>query len=177
MSDVPDYLKDGNQSLEQQAEAAPAPDADDAPWLQGGTIGEDMTDPERPAGNTALRYWMPKGSSKTIIFLSDGMGEFGPPTVYEHNPPAGQGPKRWQNWTSCLAPLGVECPLCKWAATHENQGGRYKGMFFTIIDCDKFTDRQGNERSMVKKLLCAKKDIAEMLARKYVKISSQVKAA
>ncbi len=146
----------------------PEASADTAPWIQGTGVGQDMKDPLRPASGSGSRFWMPKGSSKTIIFLTEGNGLEGPPTVYEHNPPIAQGPKRWQNWISCLEPLEIRCQLCDWADTHDGQGRRYKGLFFTVIDTSEFTDKSGVKRSNLKKLFVAKKDTAEVIARKYL---------
>ena len=39
---------------------------------------------------------------------------------------------------------------------------------FTVIDTHKFTDRSGNEKKNVKRILVAKKDTAEMLKRKFL---------
>jgi len=139
-------------------------------WIQGMGADQDMDDPERPSrGQSGFRFWLPKGDSKYIIFLTDGGGPlpYGPPAVYEHNPPIGQGKGRWQNWMSCLKPLGISCPLCKWAEDHDRQGARYKGLFFSILDCTAYTDSKGVEHKMTKKVLCAKKDTAELIARKW----------
>jgi hypothetical protein len=64
--------------------------------------------------------------------------------------------------------MGMKCPLCQWADSHDGQGRRYKGLFFTIIDTTEFVDKAGKKRSNLKKLLVAKKDTAEILARKYL---------
>jgi hypothetical protein len=180
---VPDYVSGPKEMAPPQvaplqaAQSQPAPqenldaggEVDDAPWLQGTGVGQDMGDPNRVAGSGGgSRFWMPKGESKTIIFLTDGHGEEGPPTVFEHNPPLGQGPKRWQNWVSCIEPMKIRCPLCEWADSHDGQARRYKGMFFTVIDTSEFTDKSGVKRSNLKKLLVAKKDTAETIARKYL---------
>jgi hypothetical protein len=141
---------------------------DAAPWIQGTGVDQSMDDPNRSATGGGMRFWMPKGSSKTIIFLTDGHGPNGPPSVFEHNPPMGQGKMRYQHWFSCVEPLGMKCPLCQWADTHDGNGRRYKGLFFTIIDTTEFVDKAGNKRSNLKKLLVAKKDTAELLARKYL---------
>jgi len=132
------------------------------PWLLGSGVDTDMKgDPSTGAG-ASLRYWMPKGSEKNVIFLTDGNAA---PVLWEHQIRLGG---KWTNWCSCVRPLGVKCPVCDWADTHSGDFRRYKGMYFTVIDTSKFTDKSGVERGNLKKLLCAKKDSAEILKRKYV---------
>lgn len=153
---------------------APAPaDGSAVPgFIQGTGMDSDMSDPNRRSGGNqaSKRLWMPKGSSKTVIFLTEGTGPlpYGPPVLYEHQPPIGQGKRRWQNWHPCLEPLGVPCPLCKWAETHDGTGRRYKGMFFTVLDLSQWTDAQGVTHTMSKKLLVAKKDTKEKIERRYM---------
>lgn len=141
-------------------------------FLQGSGFDADMEDPNRSSGGGqgGKRLWMPKGQAKNIIFLSDGTGPlpYGPPVIYEHQPPLGQGKKRWQNWAPCLEPLGVPCPLCEFAAAHDKQGQRYKGMFFSILDLSEWTDGKGVKHSMTKRIMVAKKDTKEKIERKYM---------
>jgi hypothetical protein len=40
--------------------------------------------------------------------------------------------------------------------------------FFTVIDTTEFTDSKGNKRVNEKRLICAKKDTAEKIKRKYI---------
>lgn len=141
-------------------------------FIQGTGVEQDMNSGKASSGGGNKRFWMPKGSSKVVIFLSDGTGPlpYGPPKIAEHNPPIGQGKQRWQHWHSCLEPvLGKgACPLCNWETTHNGVGRAYFGLFFTIVDTTEFEDASGQKRSNVKRLLCAKKDTAELITRKYV---------
>ena len=141
-------------------------------FIQGTGVGSDMDDPNRQAGSSQAgkRLWLPKGAKKSIIFLSEGTGPlpYGPPVIYEHQPPIGQGKRRWLNWFPCLEPLGVPCPLCQWADSHDRSGARYKGMFFTVVDLTQWVDQQGKQHTMTKKLLVAKRDTKEKIERKYM---------
>ena len=140
--------------------------ADTPNWIQGTGVDQPMEDSSNYSGPKVFRFWMPSGSSKGVIFLTAGTGADGPPGVFEHNIPLGSGKGRWQNWFSCLEPLGMPCPLCQYSEMREGVGRRYKGMFFTVIDCSQYTDRQGRKQKNTKKLLCAKRDTVEMLGRK-----------
>ena len=138
----------------------------DAPsWLQSG-IDADMSEPRKPSGDSSNnRYWMPKGESRTIIFLSSGVQEAGDvATIYEHQMHLHGN---WRNWHTCLEPAGQECPICKWQKEH-NEFKRYKGMFFSIIDTHEFTDRSGTTRKNTKKILVAKRGTQEILQRKFL---------
>ena len=139
---------------------------DAAPWW-GGTesgLGSDMAgDPSSGAG-ASIRYWMPKGSERKIIFLTDGDGPNGPPPpIWEHNLKLGG---HYRNWFTCLEPLGMPCPLCQYAES-TRVGKRYKAMYFTIIDTHEFEGKDGKKRKNVKRLFVAKKDTVEILRRRF----------
>ena len=138
----------------------------DAPsWLQAG-IDADVSSEAAGRSKDATannRFWMPKGETRKIIFLSSGAGD-DVATVFEHQLNIY---KNWRNWHTCLEPAGVECPICKFNREH-NQFKRYKGMFFSIIDTTEFTDKSGNSRKNLKKILCAKRGVAEIIKRKYL---------
>jgi hypothetical protein len=138
-----------------------------APWLLGTGIDADMTGEgsgKSAATSNSNRFWMPKGSDRTIIFLSDGQGDYGPATSFEHQV---QLHGNWRNWFTCLESTGKACPLCEWNKEH-NQFKRYKAMFFSIIDTTEFVDKRGNKRKNLKKILCAKRGVAEIIKRKYL---------
>lgn len=130
----------------------------------------DMTDPNKAAGQVGERFWIPKGESRYVIFLSDGAGPapYGPPVLFEHNVPLGQGKMRWLNWRLCIEPLGIRCPLCEFAELNDGIGRRYKGMFFTVFDLTEWTDKQGKKHGATRKFLVAKKDTKEKIERKYL---------
>ena len=137
--------------------------AEVAPWLAGSGIDADMSgegSTKSSASNTN-RYWMPKGSDRTIIFLSDGPDAV---TAQEHQL---QLHGNWRNWFTCLESSGKPCPLCEWNKEH-NQFKRYKAMFFSIIDTTEFVDKRGNKRKNLQKILCAKRGAAEIIKRKYL---------
>ena len=135
-------------------------------WLQSGIDADLGAESAGRSSDTANnRFWMPKGESRKIIFLSSGAADTGDvATVFEHQLNIY---KNWRNWNTCLEPTGVECPICKFQKEH-NQFKRYKGMFFSIIDTTEFTDKSGNTRKNLKKILCAKRGTAEILKRKYL---------
>jgi len=133
-------------------------------WLVGEGLATDMTgDPATSGPN--LRYWMPKGTDRKIVFLTEGNTA---PVIWEHQVKLGFGKRAWQNWITCTQSLGIKCPVCEWSKRHDEQFRRYKGVFFTIIDCAEFEDRAGKKRQNERRLLCAKKDVAEILKRKYL---------
>lgn len=136
-----------------------------APWLLGTGMDADMsgdggaTKPKELANNN--RFWMPKGSARTIIFLSSGPDAV---TIHEHQLNLHGN---WRNWYSCLEPTGKPCPICQFHKEN-NQFKRYKAMFFSVIDTTEFVDKRGNNRKDLKKILCAKRGVAEIIKRKYL---------
>lgn len=156
------------QSVGQPASLAPKPDTA-APWILGAGVDQDMTDPKASAASlSGIRFWMPKGSNRQIIFLTDGAGKAGPISIYEHNPPIGVGKQRFLHWFTCLEPMGIPCPMCQFADANNGTGRRYKALVFTVIDLSEFKRQDGTTVKNQKKLLMAKKDTAETLARKYL---------
>jgi len=135
-------------------------------WLLGTGLDTDMKGDYR-AGGGGNRFWMPKGTSRKIIFLTEGDKA---PVLWEHQIKLGGS---FRNWFTCLRPLGVPCPLCAWATGHNNQGARYKGAFFTVIDTHEFTDKSGKKRSNEKKLLVAKENVAEKMKRKFLRLNEE----
>ena len=129
-------------------------------WIQGTGVETSMEGDPR-SGGANIRYWMPPGSEKTVIFLSEGNDA---PVIWEHQYKQGNS---YKNWSTCLQPLGMTCPLCA-AADASKTSGRYKGMFFSIIDCTEFTDKGGNKRVNEKRILVAKASTADIIKRKYI---------
>ena len=129
-------------------------------WMVGAGFDVDMSGDKNPNEGASLRFWIPKGEERTIIFVTDAATA---PVIWEHS---GQVNGNYRNFASCLQPLGVPCDLCK----HANVTGtwrRYKGRFFTVIDMQPFKDRAGRERKNERRLLVAKKETSEILRRKY----------
>jgi hypothetical protein len=130
--------------------------------MTGVGFDADMTGDANPNEGNNLRFWMPKNVEKTIIFVTDGHEA---PVIWEHS---GQIGGSWRNWASCLEPLGVPCGLCLYSNANRGAWRRYKGRFFTVIDCSEFKDKQGRDRKNERRLLVAKKDTSEILKRKYL---------
>jgi len=132
-------------------------------WMLGAGLDTDMSSEGGKSGaGSSIRFWMPKGAEKNVVWLTDGDKS---PVLFEHQFQMGG---RWTNWVTCLEPLGVPCPFCKWALANDGQFRRYKGVFFTIIDTSEFTDKSGKLRKNERRLLVAKKDTAEIIKRRYL---------
>lgn len=131
-------------------------------WMLGAGFDTSMDGDPNPNEGNNLRFWMPKGTSRDIIFVTEGSEA---KVIWEH---AGQINGSWKNWATCLEPLGLPCPMCHYSNTHGGAWRRYKGRFFTIIDCASFKDRIGRERKNERRLLCAKKDTSDILQRKFM---------
>ena len=132
---------------------------DDLSWILGEGDDADMVGDHVPTKTGNLRYWMPKGQERKVIFLTDYEKSV---VIWEHQLRLNGN---WRNWFTCLEPLGVTCPICQYAEANDGQFRRYKGRFFSIIDTHEFKDRSGATRSNVKKLMCCKKDTSEVLKR------------
>lgn len=132
-------------------------------WMQGTGLESDMTGDPTPGAMASKRFWMPKGSERKIIFLTEGNRA---PVIWEHQVRLGG---KWTNWFTCVADLGVHCHLCGYADKNDGMFRRSKVMIFTVIDTNEWTDKQGKTHKNVKKMLAAKKDTTELLKRKYLK--------
>lgn len=140
--------------------------SDDRPdWMKDAGLGleADMTGDPTPGSGGSLRFWLPKGSDRKVIFLTEGNKA---PVLFEHRIRLGGS---WNNWFTCLSHLGMECPLCKFADENDGNGRRKKVMYFTVIDTHEFEDRSGKKRKNLKKLFAAQKDTTEILKRQYLK--------
>jgi len=131
-------------------------------WAVGTGVDTDMKGDPRPGAQAGTRFWMPRATSKKIVFLTEGTEALG---LWEHQFRMGG---KYTNWLSCLEPMRLKCHLCEWAAAHEGQFSRGKILVFSIIDCEEFTTRAGETKANVVKLLCAKSQTAELLKRKYL---------
>jgi len=136
--------------------------ADDESWMLGSGFDTDMEGDVNPNQGNNLRLWIPKGAEKIVIFATDGHEA---PVLWEHS---GQIGGSWRNWCTCLEPLGVECPGCKFSNIHKGKFRRYKARYFTVIDLSEFTDSKGAVRKNERRLLVAKKDTSEIIKRKYL---------
>jgi hypothetical protein len=136
-------------------------------WMTGTGLDSDLKGDPRIGGGATLRFWMPQGTEKKIIFLTDADQC---PVLWEHQ---FQVHGDWKNWATCLKTLGKECPICRHAEVNKGQFARYKGVFFTVIDTSKFTGRDGVEKSNLRKLLVAKQQTAEKLKKRAEKIEAK----
>lgn len=172
MSDdtTPPWLVDEDTpSVRPSSHSAPTPTADRTPtssssdsWMIGEGFDTGMEGDPNPNEGANLRWWVPKGETRTAIFVTEGKDA---PVLWEHN---GQIDGNWKNWASCLEPLGMPCDLCKYANANKGAWKRYKGRFFTVIDLTEFKDRMGRVRSRERRLMCVKKDVSEIIQRKYM---------
>lgn len=132
-------------------------------WMAGVGMDSDMEGDAPSAMNRVFRFWLPKGKEADIIFLNEGDEA---PVIWEHQIRLGGD---WRNWATCMIQAGQSCPLCKWADANNGQFKRYKVMYFSIIDCSKYTDRKGVEHVNTKKLFGAKKDTKELIRRLWLR--------
>ena len=134
------------------------------PWESEGGLNAGLGSANKSSrGSSNLRYWMPKGEERKIIFLTEGNKA---PIIWEHQVRLSGD---WRNWFPSLEWLGISPDPLKEFSEETNQFKRYTGYAFTIIDTHEFTDRQGNKRSNLKKIMIAKRDTAEILKRLYQK--------
>jgi len=151
---------------EDKAESTPSSDAK-APWMDTKGFSGDMEGDPQSGGSWSEsdnRYWMPAGSERRIVFLTEGNAA---PIIYEHQMRIGSSKGAYRNWATCLKPLGGPCALCDYAEANNN-GKRYKGMFFTVIDCSEYKSKKTGETvSHQKRLMCCKKGVVETLTRKF----------
>jgi hypothetical protein len=130
--------------------------ADKPEWM----IGHGIDDAEEAAQeaieayeNRVDRVYLKAGEERQFVFLDDD------PVVYrEHNVPTlnKNGYKSWRNWTTCS---GKGCPLCAKGDLP------YTAAAYTVIDVDGYVKRDGTKVTKVKKLLVAKPQTAQKLAR------------
>lgn len=130
-------------------------------WLVTGLDSKLPADPNLSAG-ASVRFWMPKGSERQIIFLVNGVESI---SVFEHNVRLNG---HWRNWFTCLKVLGRPCPLCDWADSHRGEFKRYPVTIFSVIDTHSYEDRAGKKHSNERRLLCCKSDTADVLKRKWL---------
>lgn len=111
----------------------------------------------------AMRFWIPKGEERRIIFLTEGNQA---KRIWEHQVRLNGD---WRNWVSSLTWFGHKDDPLKDFSDETGMFRRYNAYAFSIIDTQEFTDRSGQKRKNVKKLMLAKRDTAEILKRMYLK--------
>jgi hypothetical protein len=102
-------------------------------------------------GRAPSRFWMPKESQKDLIFLDDE------PFVYDEHQWEEGG--NWRNWCTCGGVIGLSCNGCD--AGHKS----YLAAAYTVVDCSKWTDKEGNEHRYTKRLYVAKTTTWEIIER------------
>ena len=129
-------------------------------WYQRGW--DNLDDFKREYSNQPRRLWMPKESSKKVIFLDDNPFRF-----YEHQLYLNGS---WQNWFTCLkqGETSRECPLCKM-----DDNPYYVGMY-TIVDMSEYFDKKGNQHKNELRIFAAKIDTMKLLKLKKERMGSLV---
>lgn len=146
---------------EETKEETSEQEKDSSNWMMGGGLTDgDMEGDYTPT--FTRRFWMPQGSEKYVVFLTEGNVA---PIVFEHQVQLGGD---WKNWFSCLEPLGLKCGLCEYAEDNNGRFKRYKAMMMTIIDTSEYKDRTGKIWKDQKCLMACKKDTQEILKLKYL---------
>lgn len=138
-------------------------------WLIGSGLDTDLTQDKAISGSK-LRFWIPKGSMKRVIFLTAGDQA---PVIWEHQLKLNGN---WNNFVTCTKPIGVPCPVCEWSDKNNGEFKRYKAAFFTVIDCTEFADKSGKVIKNVKRLMCCKSSTAEKLKRKWLRLQDDKKS-
>lgn len=124
------------------------------PWYKKGKDGlDDDIENSQKRDFGIKRFWVPKGASKTIVFLDDEAFRF-----WEHNISIDGS---WRNFFVCLKKnMQEDCPLCN---TDNNP---YFVGFYTVIDKTGYRDKSGKEHKNEKVLFPAKPQILEKLKKK-----------
>tara|TARA_R110002020_G_scaffold304058_3_gene519814 strand:+ start:810 stop:1517 length:708 start_codon:yes stop_codon:yes gene_type:complete len=147
-------------------DAEKAKDNDAAkPWEveDGGLVGTELGSDRSKTGSANLRFWLPKGEERRIIFLTEGDKA---KKIWEHQVRLNGD---WRNWFTSLSWCGINPDPLMDFSQESNMFKRYNALVFSIIDTHEFTDRNGNKRKNLKKLFLAKRDTAEILKRIYLK--------
>ena len=134
---------------------------DDSGGLVDSNLQQDRMKSSGPS--PAMRFWIPKGEERRIIFLTEGNQA---KRIWEHQVRLSGD---WRNWVSSLTWFGHKKDPLKDFSEETGMFRRYNAYAFSIIDTQEFTDRSGQKRKNVKKLLLAKRDTAEILKRMYLK--------
>jgi hypothetical protein len=125
-------------------------------WFNKG-YGGVKTEEERVASLYGpSRFWMPPESKSVLVFVDNQ-----PACIREHNPKMNGS---WKNWVTCIREMYPEDPACC-----EKLGGDYQSYYvgyYTVIDCNKWTDKKGNSYQFEMKLYPAKIKSLKLLEQK-----------
>ena len=125
-------------------------------WFQKGYGGVKPEEERIATMYGPGRFWMPVESTSKLVFVDDQ-----PACVREHNPKMNGS---WKNWTTCIREIYPEDPACC-----EKLAGDYKSYYvgyYTVIDCNKWTDKRGNTYQFEMKLFGAKIKTLKLLEQK-----------
>ncbi len=107
-------------------------------------------------GSVTNRFWLNRGETKTIIFLTNK-----PVQVREHTVKVDN---KWQTFT-CLKMLEMACPLCTYAKEVDS-GYAYEAAVFTVLDTSEYKAQNGVVYKNQKKLFLAKSQTLEKIQRR-----------
>lgn len=100
--------------------------------------------------NKVRRFWIPRDSTTTVVFLDDN-----PPVFEEHQRQIGGS---WQNWDTCKRQFGETCTIC------DNGTYAYTAGAYTILNRNEWTSkRSGKTYKDTKELFIAKMDTLKKL--------------
>ena len=125
--------------------------SEETPWWDTGWEA-NMEGEKNGSASNNLRFWLKKGSSAQLIFLTD-VPQF---VSWEHNPMIDG---KFKNPVTCPKMMKQPCELCNTGVY------RYRAAFFTVIDTTEWTDKKGKVHEFTKRLFVAKQSTWEKLQR------------
>lgn len=131
------------------------------------TSEADPFDPGKPESSDIgdrIRFWIPQGAERKIIFASEV------PVVFHEHQLKLRG--SWRNWFTCIAPSGKSCPLCGYAEM-TGKYKRYKAWAFLAIDTHEYTDKAGTIHKNEPRIFLAKRSTIDLIRRKKDKIAEK----
>ena len=119
----------------------------------------------RAAGSGPRRYWLPRDAEGLISFLDGELdqdtGMLDALCYHEHQARING---RWTNWFACIED-DEPCPLCQDMDGGSKTVNRSLVSPFTVIDHNKWTDKEGNDRQHEKRWFVCKRDTFKRLAK------------
>ncbi len=102
------------------------------------------------------RFWMPAETQSLLVFVDND-----PACIREHNPKMNGS---WKNRVTCIREVFPDDPACC-----EKLAGDYQSYYvgyYTVVDCNKWTDKRGNTYQYEMKLYPAKIKTLKLLEQK-----------
>lgn len=121
-------------------------------------LRKGLDQPIQPV-STVYRFWIPVGQAKKIIFLDDANEV---PSGYEHEVLSDN-----RYYALCLKNFTNKCPLC------DRNIKRYYVSYFTVIDIDGYTAKDGTVRNYIKKAYVMKSKARDIF-RNVIRVKSEV---